>query len=89
MKRLLILLFLTSCCNTAKNTLNNNNNISTTNNIKTCEEIARESLKSNVFYPLGIIGEVELVYLKDCPIILLFFNMMEIFYLMLRVAKIL
>ena len=65
MKKIFILLFLTSCYNNVRNINTFTNDTPTTNSVKTCKELARESLKADVFYPLGIIGEVEPVYLKD------------------------
>lgn len=64
MKRVLIFLFLSACCNNVKNV-----NTATKNTIvdqeSFCEKIARKDIKADVYYPLGIIGEVEPVYLKD------------------------
>lgn len=61
MKKILILLILSACYNTTKTV----DTITTTVPKKSCQDIAREEIKSDVYYPLGIIGEVEPVYLKD------------------------
>lgn len=64
MKKVLFFLFLTACCNNVKN-INTTTKNTVIDQESFCENVARKDIKADVYYPLGIIGEVEPVYLKD------------------------
>lgn len=61
MKKIFILLLLLSACSG----VDKNINITIQENELQNKIEARNDLKENIYYPLGIIGEVEPVYLKD------------------------
>ena len=67
MKKILILLLLSACCNNLKDIEQPiiKQPIINKEKEENCRELARKSIEKDIFYPLGIIGEVEPVYLKD------------------------
>ena len=66
MKKVFICAILTVLCSCSG--IDNKNSVTTgaiNNKTKDCNEVARSLLEQKVYYPLGIIGATEPVYLKN------------------------